>query len=218
MTLTYYRFGLGDTAQQVSAVTQGALSTLGATPGAITGIAEALGVAVPVVGWAIAGLTLAVPFIVNAFRGCGATCTAATRIADQAEMYLKANLEAYQTGPHTVSSQQVALATAQQLLQAVQQGCSNPALMEAGQRCISERLIKGGTAPWCPTPDHRGCDWITLYVDPIANDPHVVPDNSIDPQTLGGSEGGDLITGVDNSKLMFAGFIIVGMIWMMNSD
>lgn len=56
-------------------------------------------------------------------------------------------------------------------LNKVQQGCSNPALGTAGQHCISERLIKGGTAPWCPT--HTGCDWITLFRDPIANDPQV---------------------------------------------
>ena len=102
----------------------------------------------------------------------------ATHIVDQIEaQYLKPNLLAWQSLPasqKTQSVQAASLALVDHALTQVQQGCSNPALGTAGQRCISERLVKGGTAPWCPTS--TGCDWITLYRDPIANDPNVIPD------------------------------------------
>ncbi len=212
-TLTYYRVGMGDTTQQISATTQAALGALAATPKAIATIATALGVSVPIVGWAVAGLTLAVPYIINQFRGCGATCTAATHIADEAEHYLKANLDGYFSGPRTVTSRAVAIDTAQKLLAAVQQGCGNAALMEAGQRCISERLIEGGTAPWCPTADHRGCDWITLYLKPIVNDVPVA-DSSISGGTDPFNDSGmpSAIGGGDNTMLLIGALAVFVLI------
>jgi hypothetical protein len=124
------------------------------------------------VGAGVAAVAALIPVIVNLFKGCGATCTAATRIVDQAEGYLKQNVAAYQAGPHTRSSQALALSTFDQLWTQVLQGCSNPALADAGRRCISERS-RGGK--W---------DWFVYYRDPIANDTRVVPDPAVASSTL----------------------------------
>jgi hypothetical protein len=106
----------------------------------------------------------------NVFSGCGATCTGATRVVDQLEPYLKQNLAAYFAQPQRSATMQAqALSVVDAILADVRNGCSDPNLGDAGRRCISERLVKGGSAPWCPSG--TGCDWITLYRDPIANDP-----------------------------------------------
>ncbi len=93
--------------------------------------------------------------------------------------YLQPNLDGWHRltpDQKTVSVQAASLAIVDYAFSKVQQGCSNPALGSSGLRCISERLVRGGTAPWCPTPDHTGCDWYILFRDPIANDPNVIPD------------------------------------------
>lgn len=116
---------------------------------------------------AIAGV--AVQILAPMFSGCGATCVKATQIVDQIEPKLKEIRDAYLgSGARTAKMQASALQVVDALLSDVQAGCSDPALGEAGRKCISERLVHGGNAPWCPTGS--GCDWITLYRDPIAND------------------------------------------------
>jgi hypothetical protein len=101
----------------------------------------------------------------------------ATAIVNQIQSeYLQPNLNRWQSLPpnqKTQSAQVAALAVFDKAWAAVVQGCSNPALGTAGQRCISERQA-GGSAPWCPTV--TGCDWFILFRDPIANDPQVIPD------------------------------------------
>ncbi len=112
----------------------------------------------------------------NAFSGCGETCVAATRIVDQIEPYLKQNRDWYLSQPaRTPEMQQKALALFDAAWSDVVAGCSDPNLGDAGRRCISERE-RGGSAPWCPTG--TGCDWFTLYRDPIAND---VPNAQANP-------------------------------------
>jgi hypothetical protein len=105
----------------------------------------------------------------------------ATHIVDSIQaQYLQPNLDAWRAlSPEhkTVSAQAASLALVDYALAKVQQGCSNPALGTAGQHCISERLVRGGSAPWCPTV--TGCDWYVLFRDPIANDPQVHPDPGI---------------------------------------
>lgn len=163
------RRGLGQTIDPTK-ITQTAISTIGtaATPAlASTSIGLAMGsAAIPLIGAAVAALTFAVPAIMDMFSGCGQTCIQATSIVNQAEIYLKQNRDAFLGGPKTPESQAVALDTFDKIWAQVLQGCSNPALGEAGQRCISERQ-RGGSAPWCPTT--TGCDWFILYRDPIAS-------------------------------------------------
>lgn len=163
--------GMGDLApQQINALaTTGASTTIG--------ILAALSL-IPGPGWvagAIGGLIAVGSQIANMFHGCGQTCTIAAQDADKAQQLLVNNLNQYMSQPiHYKSLQLAAANNAQTLFNALHQACADPSLGPAGQRCISERLVKGGSAPWCPTG--TGCDWITVYLDPILNDPNVVPD------------------------------------------
>lgn len=128
-------------------------------------------------GVAIAGLIAVAAMVASHFHGCGQTCTVASDDANKVSTILEKNLAEYMSAPtRTVSMQKAALNNVDTAFNALYQACSNPQLGKAGQRCISERLVRGGTAPWCPNPGHTGCDWFVLYRDPIANDKNVVPD------------------------------------------
>jgi hypothetical protein len=124
----------------------------------------------------------------------------ATHIVDQIQaQYLQPNLDGWRAlAPEhkTVSAQAASLALVDYAFGKVQQGCSNPALGSSGQRCISERLVRGGTAPWCPNPGHTGCDWYALFRDPIANDPNVIPDPV--PSSTSATSGGSVSGTVDS--------------------
>lgn len=196
-----YRGGLGVTSQTIT-------STVG---GALMSAAPFTGPAAPFV--AAAG---ALTSLVGSLFKPDLTKVEATRIVDQIEaQYLRPNLARWNALPaaqRTRSAQAAALDLVDKALNAVREGCSNPALAEAGQRCISERLIQGGTAPWCPTG--TGCDWITLYRDPIANDPNVIPDpagaGSSGPGTFFGAAGPG---GIPMPLLIGAALLGVGLLW-----
>lgn len=156
----------------------------------------ATGPAAPFIMAATALMGPIIKLVTNAFKGCGQTCVQATQYANQAEQALVQLNSQYNALPvHYRSAQQHALQLIDQVFQALHDSCSNPALGPAGQRCISERLVKGGTAPWCPKPNHVGCDWITLYRDPIANDTSVVDD----PPTALVSSGNAVASAVGGS-------------------
>lgn len=142
------------------------------------GVAAGLMAAAPFAGPAAPFLSLAAGLvgpIGSMFKGCGNTCVEATKIADQAQFALEQVRDKYFAQPVRYKASQVAaLYAVEQVIGYINQACGNPALGAAGQRCISERTVRGGTAPWCPTG--RGCDYWTEYYDPIANDPDVVPD------------------------------------------
>ena len=164
--------GLGEdpgTQQVAMSTTQiaggAASSIIGAVGTTATGMATWAAVAIPVVGAAVAAVTI---WLSSMFRK-NAQKEAATNIVDQIEVQLKSNLEGYLNGPRTQQSQLQALANFDAGWQAVVENCSNPELGSAGKRCISERQ-QGGTAPWCSLPGGKGCDWFTRYRDPIAND------------------------------------------------
>ena len=155
---------------------------------ATIGTLVALGTIGGPVGAVISGIIGIGMAVANLFKGCGQTCIQATHYADDAQKLLVANLNHYRSAPiHYASLQAAAANNARTVMNALYQGCSNPQLGPAGQRCISERLVKGGTAPWCPTG--TGCDWITVYLDPILNDPDVVPDPAPASATASGSNG-----------------------------
>lgn len=121
--------------------------------------------AVPVVGAAAAGVLIAWA----AFKKRNAQKEASTAVANDVEKFLQENLSAYQEGPRTREAQAYALAMFDDAWAYMSgpEGCGNADLGSAGRRCVSERQ-RGGTAPWCPTG--QGCDWFTLYRDPIEND------------------------------------------------
>lgn len=171
--------GQGVTSQQIT-------STVG---GSIMASAGPIALINPIAGAIVAGVGALTSLIGGLFKP-DVTKEEATAIVNQIESeHLQPNLQNWESAPtsaKTPQAQAAALAVVDASLNAVQQGCSNPQLGTAGQRCISERLIHGGTAPWCPQPGHTGCDWITLYRDPIANDPAVAA--NVAAATSAGSE------------------------------
>ncbi len=146
----------------------------------------------------------------------------ATHIVDQAQaQYLQPNLDTWRAlSPEhkTVSAQTASLALVDYVFGKIQQGCSNPALGTAGQHCISERLVRGGTAPWCPNPGNTGCDWYALFRDPIANDPDVHPDpvaQPTDTSTPGSAGGSNTSSGSEtvssSSTFLYGGLALLGI-------
>jgi hypothetical protein len=175
-------FGMGDARPITSAIGSG-LVTAGGTIALVGGP----------VGVLAGGIVAAVGALTSLVGGLFApdvTKLQATHIVDQIELQvlnpLLSQWQALTPEQKTVSAQKAALQVVDQALAAVRQGCSNPALGTAGQKCISERLVQGGTAPWCPTS--TGCDWVTAYRLPIQNDV-IVPDPSLDT-AAGGSVSG----------------------------
>lgn len=152
---------LGSTSQ---AATQ-AVSTAGtdATIGAESGwwLSAA---AVPVIGAAVAGVTIGLQLIFN--RKGPKQKVASTKIVDELEPLLKNNVEAYMSGPRTRSSQAAALQNFDDAWAWLisDQACGSQALGNPGKACIADRT-RGGQ--W---------DWFVRYRDPIANDSQVVED------------------------------------------
>lgn len=156
--------GLGDTRPVTNAIGSGLLSA-GGVIAAIPG-GQLPGAIVAAVG-AFTGL------IGGLFKP-DLTKIEATHIVDAIQVQLEQLLHGWYALPpeqKTAQNQAAFLELIDAALNKVQQGCSNPQLGTAGEHCISERLVKGGSAPWCPTV--TGCDWITTYRDPITNDPTV---------------------------------------------
>ena len=143
-------------------------STFAAVAGSFTPqIATLLSLSIPVVGVAIAGITLALTAIF--MRKGPKQKEMATQAVNQVTDLMRQNLNEYMAGPRTAESQMVAVANFDRAWAWLEgpDGCGNPALGSAGQRCISERM-RGGTAPWCPAG--QVCDMFTTLRDPIAND------------------------------------------------
>ena len=191
--------GLGD--DVTTGISTGVgLATSVVETGISAGIISASGTlaaAVPVVGAIAGGVLLAYASLKNLFSGCGASCTQATQIVNQAEPYLKQNRDAFLAHP-TVTNQKAALSVFDQTWARVVQLCSNPALGAAGQRCISERQA-GGSAPWCPTG--TGCDWFILYRNPIANYSGPLVDDTPVGQVTGAL--GQQVGGIPVAVLLF---------------
>jgi hypothetical protein len=131
-------------------------------------IATLLSVSVPVVGVAIAGITMALTLLFS--RKGPRQREVATEEVNQVIKLMQDNLAAYMAGPRTKESQLVALANFDQAWAWLEsdQGCGNPELGAPGRVCLAERR-RGASAPWCPTG--TGCDPFTTLRDPIANDP-----------------------------------------------
>jgi hypothetical protein len=150
-----------------SAVGGGALATA-------TGLTASL--AIPIVGAALAGITFAaIKLIQNS--GCGPTCIQATDYANQSATLMQQNMAAYLAipAPRPKSAQTQALAVFDALWQKLVQLCSDPALGNAGKRCISERQPGGKY------------DDAKFNRDPIANDPNVYDDSQTSLPGLPGS-------------------------------
>lgn len=159
----------------------------------------------PVAGAFMAVAGGVVTAMATMFKGCGASCTETSKVADQAAAAWKQIQDAYWAqSVRTKSSQSAALAALESIAGELQNFCANPAYGDAGKRCISERLVRGGPAPWCPT--RTGCDfWTTIY-DPIANDTGVVAD----PVSVQVAEA--LGVSGENSNLLMLGLLAGGLL------
>lgn len=152
------------------------------------GILVALGTIGGPVGAAIAGLAAIGVAIANTFSGCGETCVAASNIANQVEAVLADNLHHYLDSPiHYASMQRAALNNFDIAWAALVKACSNQALLQAGQNCISER--QQGACVYHNGPDGWGTgpcwNWFIGYRSPISDDPNVVPDPVPEPTASG---------------------------------
>ena len=150
--------GLGASEGQL--ITSGAVIGAGvATPA----IAATIGLAVPIVGAAIAGITLLITALLN--RKGPKQKTITTGYANEVEGYMKQNLAAWQaTSPKTATSQNQALQNFMSLWNELVTACDKAELGNPGQNCVNDRK-RGGK--W---------DWWSYYYDPIANDPNIEPD------------------------------------------
>jgi hypothetical protein len=172
----------------IVAATLGTTSTQQTVQQAVAGagsMATAIGIAahaswVPVVGIGVAAVTLALGLIFS--RKGPAQKVAATKIVDQIEPQLKANVEAYMSGPRTRSSQAQALSNYDAAWQYVisPDALGNPELGNPGKVGIADR-DRGGK--W---------DWFAYYRDPIANDPNVRDDTAAIADTISQATQGKL--------------------------
>jgi hypothetical protein len=197
----YYLAGLGsdaDTAVQASTAVAGAvvpavigptvaglLGLGGSTAGAVT--AAGISLAIPIVGAAIAAISVGIELILHS--GCGQTCIVTSQWANQAESKLQQNIAAWFAipTPRPMSVQQIAMANFQAIWNELVQQCSQPGLGAAGQNCISDRAA--GACKWKATsqeypgqPATGQCwNWWSGYYAPIANDPNVYNDSAPPP-------------------------------------
>lgn len=159
---------LGSAAGAQQAISTGGAIATGVLP-AVTSTAWV----VPVVGAAVAGVTLALGLILN--RKGPKQKVATTQIVNELEPLLRQNLEAFQAGPQTKTNQEAALANFDSAWAwlASEAACGSPDLGNPGKACISDRQ-RGGQ--W---------DWFAYYRDPVANAP--VSDDSVSALLSGDS-------------------------------
>ena len=224
-------YGLGDGYSDASQALSMGGSLAGGTLG-VLGI-PAVGVLAPttaalsatIVGIGVAAVVIALAIIKNS--GCGQTCIIAANDANQVEPMLQANLEGYFSGPRTVASQQAALANFDQIWNLLASACSNPALGNAGKRCISDR--QAGACVWKQTaagaksfpgvPAAGDCwNWFSGYRDPIANDTGVVAGsptlNDVVSQATGVQSSIPLLGGISFTDLLIPAALLLVIWWV----
>lgn len=225
--------GLGDTAQGVqmasglaAPVLTGALAAHAASTAAATGSSAAIlgmapALAVPIIGAAIVGITIAIVAILRS--GCGQACIVTSQWANQAEKLLEQNIQAYFAlpAPRTESQRNAALNNFEVVWARLQQLCGQQGTGQAGVRCITDR--QQGACVWKQRADspllqypHQPqpgeCwNWFSGYRDPIAMD-SVIPD-PIGDQISGAVSEVANAAGVSPSTLMLlAAALLVGVV------
>ena len=216
--------GFGDAISDAGQVTSlgGSLASgvVGAAVPAGLVSASTASIAIPIIGVGVAGVMVALALIRNS--GCGQTCIVASNDANKIEPLLEANLDGYFKGPRTAASKAQALQNFDEIWNALYQACSNPALGDAGKRCISDR--QAGSCKWRQTdagyakhpypgvPKPGECwDWFSGYRAPIAND---APTAAVALSDLGIT--GDLSTlfsssGFSLSSLLIPAALLAGL-------
>jgi hypothetical protein len=183
--ISYYSNGLGgpealqnvETGLQAGGIVGSVAGAAALSSGAIAAGTLAA-TAIPFIGPVVAAIGLFVSMLFKPDMKKIAT----TQIVNQAEVYMKRNLAAWQqlvaSGQANATSQQAAEANFQTLWQQVVNACGNPAYGSAGANCIGDRQ-RGGK--W---------DWFKYYYDPIAS--YQIPTGSVgsDIASLFGVGGG----------------------------
>lgn len=167
-------FKLGTSSAPVSTQVEGgvasALAAAGAIPSPATPFLEA--------GAAITALLA--QFGVGS--GCGQSCVLSTQYANAAESALQQNHDAYFAlpAPRWTGYQTQAINNFMTVWNDLVQQCSNPALGDAGKRCITDR--QSGACKWRDSSGNCW-NWWTGYHDNIANDPNTtnVPPSTYSP-------------------------------------
>jgi hypothetical protein len=169
---------------------------IGAAAPVITAFASGAALTVPIIGAAIAGVTLLVGAWMNSIAKHNAEKTQATAIVNQAEPLLKQNLAAFQSLANpTRSEQAAALSNFDAIWSQVVSACSSSSLEDAGKRCISDRSAGGR---W---------NWAGYYRDPIANAANVVPDSLGTTDPLGAASAASVAAGLP-SWLPYAALLV----------
>lgn len=217
------------------------LATTGASVGAAAAGASSaaligsltLGAAIPIFGAIAAAI---VPILVNAFSGCGSSCTLTSQAANQVEQLLQQNVNAYFASPRTAADQQAALAVFDNAWAQLVQYCGQPSFGQAGTNCVDDRQrgactwktsgcsLSSSTPPvWSCGPAGSGnqCwNWFVGYRDPIAND---VPVPNPAAEAASSSASGAISNlfsastpggGFNFSGLILPGVLIVGGIFL----
>lgn len=236
------RYGLGDANTTAGIVAAGgSVATAAVAPVAAAVAASSLAAggsglilgmavstAVPIIGAAIAGV-VAIAEILIKNSGCGITCVETSQWANQAEPVLSQNIAAYfsNPAPRTVSQQTAALNVFDTTWARLQQVCGQPGTGDAGVRCITDR--QSGACTWKQTstspllnypgePQPNECwNWFNGYRDPIANDPDVVPDETMSSALSAGASAaagsvGAALSSVTSSSLFIPALVVGGLV------
>jgi hypothetical protein len=231
--------GLGaPLSQQNESIAQAASAGASAT----AAILVAMGTIGGPVGAIIAGIAGLGVAIANAFAGCGQTCVEATSIANQVEPILDQNLQTYMSAPvHYASLQAAAVNNFNTAWSSLVSACSNPQLAAAGQHCVSDRQsgactwkaspggwTQGSDGAWTYTPwgaagSGTACwNWFVGYLDPIQNDPTVVPDPVAPGSTVSagllsdvGINANTTIAGIPISDLLLPAAIVLAAVLLL---
>lgn len=183
--------GLEDGAQTVQTVSKftsmGVPIAVEATGVTVWGMSAAL--TSTVIGAAVAGVMLAIMAIVS--RKGPKQKTLTTQYAEEMINLLRKNLNEYMAGPHTASSQAVALAAFDQGQAWLfgSEACGSPEMGDPGLRCIFERQPVGTCTQAQADAAHEPLSDCGKYSmsrdlrDPIANDPNVKPDPTFIEET-----------------------------------
>jgi hypothetical protein len=186
----YMQSGLGAAVQQGAAIVTPVAAA--AAKGAVAStLGISAGLAVPIIGAAIAGVAIGIEAILHS--GCGQSCVETSEWANKAAALLDQNLAAYfgLPIPRTRSNQAAALQNFDAVWQKLYADCS-AVPGRAGSNCIADR--QAGACKWkALAPAYPGqpaagsCwNWFNSYRDPIANDPNVVSDAAGTLQNVSG--------------------------------
>jgi len=207
------------------------LATTGATVGAMIAGASAI---IPVIGIAGAIAGVLVSLLSQVFSGCGQSCVLTSDAANQIEQILQQNRNAYlQQSTRTKSEQAAFLSNFDNTWAKLVQYCGNPSFSAAGQRCVTDR--EQGSCAYHTTPggwDASTCtyaypgannsgsecwNWFVGYRDPIALDPCVVADSTVQATPSGATpsqiaQGTSQIWGTASATNLMPLFLIGGLL------